>query len=790
MMSSLEQSTATPLSPERQFEQDIATVLQTALAQHHADELGDAETLYRAILDAKADHPDVNYNLGVLLVQTRRPADAVPFFETALGVNPNQAQYWLAYVNALASAGQIAAAWLALELGQQRGLKGPAVNALIERMTQLPAAAPTPSAPIEALADAPQKAAPPAPTQTTSARAAQPESRVQAAVAKAPTPQDVSQFASLFNKGRVADAIRHAGTVTQRFPGHGTSWNMFGLALYSSGRYDEALAPLLKAAELLPEDVQCRTLLANVLNVKARHADAETVCRRIIEIQPSNAEAHRLLGTTLASQQRTADAVASCRRAVELAPMSGAMHCGLGVALLEDGRSPEAEPCFRRAIELDPTDQISRSNLLFCLTHKQDIDPATLLAEHRAFGAWCEDPERAQWPRHANSRDPTRRLQVGFVSGDLFKHAVTAFLVPVIKHLALDPSLMLHAYSNASREDEVTQGLRTQFAHWHMVEGMTDAVLADKIRADGIDILIDLSGHTGRNRLVAFARKPAPLQASWIGYPGTTGLHAVDYYITDRFILPPQLDDQFVERIARLPASAPFSAPDATPPVNVLPALHNGFVTFGSFNRLNKLSAEVIGLWSRLLHAVPNARMLVGAMPDASESPRTVVDWFAREGIHHQRLMFRPRAGVALYMQQHHQVDICLDTFPYAGGTTTRHALWMGVPTLTMPGDKMPSRAGVSALNHVGIEGFIAQDQNDFVDKGVYWVNNIAALAELRRGMRERCMQSSMFRPDVIAEALSRALRSVWQRWCDGLPAASFEVARQGEAVSAAADAS
>ncbi len=399
-----------------------------------------------------------------------------------------------------------------------------------------------------------------------------------------------------------------------------------------------------------------------------------------------------------------------------------------------------------------------------------------LFAEHRGFGERFEAPIRDSWPQHRNSRDASRCLQIGFVSGDLRSHAVACFIEPLLAHLAGYATLSLHAYYNHPTEDAVSTRLRRHFRHWHSVANLSDAALSEKISDDGIDILIDLSGHTAENRLLTFARKPAPVQASWIGYPGTTGLEAVDYYLADRYFLPPgKFDSQFTEKLVYLPALAPFLPDTKAPLVNTLPALRNGYVTFGSFNRLTKLRPSVIALWSRLLKALPDARMLLGAMPsDTSSNP--LPDWFTREGIARERLSFHPRSDIASYLALHHQVDMCLDTFPYAGGTTTNYALWMGVPTLTLTGQTAPGRHGAANLGHVGLDGFVAEDPADFEAKGLFWAENLAALAEVRAGLRARWEQSPVRRPEVIAAGVESALRTMWQRWCAGLPTQTFEV--------------
>ena len=334
----------------------------------------------------------------------------------------------------------------------------------------------------------------------------------------------------------------------------------------------------------------------------------------------------------------------------------------------------------------------------------------------------------------------------------------------------------MHVYSAHAVEDGVTQYLRTYVSHWDNIAFLSDGQLAQKISDDGIDILIDLSGHTGKNRLLSFARKPAPIQASWMGYPGTTGLRAMDYYFADRYLAPPELcEDRFTEKLIYLPSNAPFQPFPAAPSVNDLPALEKGFITFGSFNRASKLTVETVALWSALLRALPSARLTLGGM-SLDGGYDQLIDAFVGEGVASERLCFYPRTTMGEYLELHHQVDICLDTFPYVGGTTTCHALWMGVPTLTVAGLTPACRAGASILANLGLDTFVARDRADFVQKGIACANDLANLAVLRANLRLRCAESPALQPVTIASAFERALRIVWQRWCKGLSTISLDV--------------
>lgn len=614
---------------------------------------------------------------------------------------------------------------------------------------------------------------------------------------------------TLQETGRLEEAEANFRQALQISPDEANTHNNLGITLQELGRLDEADAHFQMALHIKPDDARTHDNRANLLCYLGRLNEAEAGYRKALQIAPEDARIYANLGELLRRIGRTNEAELSFRRALEISPDDVKMRINLGLTLQDRGLLDKAEACFRsivqtqpdnagaisqlgvillslgrpdealasfrQAVQIGPNYASLHDNLLYGLALSA-ADAKSVFSEHARFGEQFERPLRPHWPKHSNIRDPERCLQIGFVSADFYDHAVASFIEPVLTHLSRHPQLSLHAYYNNLIIDNVTQRLQGHFAHWHPIARLTDAALAEKISADAIDILIDLSGHTANNRLLTFARKPAPVQASWIGYPGTTGLNAVDYYLADRFVLPPgRFDDQFTEKIARLPANAPFLPCELAPAVNALPALSNGHMTFGSFNRPNKLSREVIALWSKLLRALPDSRMVLGAMPTYGQ-PDTLIEWFEKEGIARERLDFHPRSSMEDYLRLHHQVDICLDTFPYNGGTTTHHALWMGVPTLTLAGAGTPGRVGVAILSQFGLRDFGVEDANDFVARGLYWSKNLVALEKLRSDLREHLSQSPLRKPEIIAAGLEGALRTMWRRWCAGLPAESFEV--------------
>jgi predicted O-linked N-acetylglucosamine transferase (SPINDLY family) len=760
-----------PLSPEQQRAQDIALVMQSAIEQYHAGEVNDARALFEAILEAMPNHPDANYNLGVVKVQTGYAAEAVPHFEVALGSSPANGQYWVAYINALFESDQVAAGWTAVELAQQQGVQGPALNSLIHQLAQPEKrlaikvhedrkASDDVNLIIGKAADEPPKDAGVA---------------INVAQHRRASAVEIQKHNALVHKGHFTEAIKLARKLTVRYPNDIQSWRALAISLHKANRFQEVMEASRKGVELDPGDVICRLLLADTSRHLGALQEAERQSRELIAISPDHAEAHRILGVTLVALGRRAEAIASCIRAAQLAPRSAAVHSSLGNVYLGIGAIAEAENALRTALAIEPSDGNARTNLLFCLTHSSTIDKAALFEEHRLFGEVHGVPGVVANRRYANQRDPERKLRIGFVSGDFCNHAAAYYLLPVVQHLSRDPDLSLHFYYNFGVNDHFTEKLRSHADSWHVVANLSDAELVKKISSDGIDIVVDLSGHTAHSRIIALAHKPAPIQASWIGYPATTGMTAFDYYISDRFITPPErFEDQFVEKLALLPAIAPYMPPPNCPPVNALPALHKGYVTYGSFNRLNKLSQEVIALWSVILRAEPSSRMVIGAISSKLDEP-TYLEWFAAEGIPADRLTFCPRGSLPVYMQQHHQVDLCLDTFPYTGSTTTLNALWMGVPTITMPGTSMPSRGGACWLEHVGLEQFIVRDKAEFIRKSIELTRDLDALNELRIGMRERCLHSVPFQPEKVASGLSLALRTMWKRWCAGETPTTFE---------------
>jgi protein O-GlcNAc transferase len=797
----------------------VHNAMRTALAHHQVGQLTQADAIYRQILQQQPDHPDALYLLGLIADQTGNTAIAIELYREALNIKPDYAEAHQRLGLALKNQGKLDEAIvcyreaLALEPGSadtyhnlgvalaMQGKLNKAADSYRNALIFKPDFAETLCNLGIVLRD--QGKLDEAAASFHNATAIKPDyveahcnlgnllinqGEHEKAAASfrnvlAIKPDYVEVYNDLGNilkdQGKLEQAVANYRNALAIKPDYAEVHYNLGNALMDQGEHEQAVASYRNALAIRPDYAGAYNGLGNALNDQGKPEQAVASYLNALVIKPDYAEAHYNLANMLRNLGKHEEAIASYHNALAIKPDYADAYNNLGVALQDLGKLDKAIASFRMALGIKPDHIDTYSNLLFGLSHDATIDADTLFAEHCRFGEQFETPLLVDHLQHTNTRNPERTLRIGFVSGDFFNHAVAYFIEPVLAHLSRSPRLSLYAYYNNTLEDAFTQRIQTHFTQWHVIATLSDSALADKIRADSIDILIDLSGHTAKNRLLTFARKPAPVQTSWMGYAGTTGLMAMDYYLIDRFSLPSeQFDRQFTEKIVRLAVNPAFLPAEGAPSVNALPALRNGYMTFGSFNRLSKLSPSVIALWSQLLQAMPDSKMMLGGMPEEGKY-NELIGWFEQEGIMRERLSFHTHCGIDAYLGLHHQVDICLDTFPYNGGTTTFHALWMGIPTLTLAGSTPAGRSGVSILCQAGLEAFVALDNADFVQKGLSWADNHAILSDIRKGLRKRFTMSAMGQPAVVAAGIERAWRIMWQQWCAGLPAESFELPLQ-----------
>jgi protein O-GlcNAc transferase len=725
--------------------------------------LGDTESAlqsYRAAANLDPAYAAAHCNIGHALFRTGDRAGAIAAFERAIAVSPDFAD-----------------AMIALGVALEDGNELEAAVAVYRKALDI---APTHAGALSNLGSVLLRSGEPTAAVATLARALEADpgsTHVHVALAQA-----------LVASERVGDALECLKRAVTLNPQSATALFELGRVQQRLRLLSEAVASYQRAIWLDPKLVRAHADLGVVCLWLGRPDDAIAHHRDALALDATFAAAHAYLADALRAKGLFEEASKAYRRAIELDPAFTYAHVNLGNSLWESGSIDDAQACYRAAIAIDPDLHEAYSGLLFCLSHDEKVDAGTLFAEHRCFGEHFEPPLAAGRPIHANVRDPRRKLRVGFVSADFCAHPVSYFVEPLFSHLANEDGLQLHAYSNVVTEDEVSAQLRRSFTAWERVAALSNDALARKIADDGIDILIDLSGHTHGNRLVVFARKPAPIQASWLGYPGTTGLAAMDYYFADPLFLPfDRFRNQFTEKLVHLPGRGPYRPPADAPAINALPALRAGYVTFGSFNRLNKVQAATLESWAALMRDVEASHLVLGASP-AAGLPASIVAVFDRHGIDRSRLHSVPRTDIVSFLGVHHRVDVALDTHPYAGGTTALHSMWMGVPTLTVAGDTPAGHQGAAIMRQLGLHEFVADDARDFVRNASATVADLEALADIRAGMRERFAARRSLQSETMSRAMTRSLRIMWERWCAGLAPIEFDPLREKASRGVATD--
>jgi predicted O-linked N-acetylglucosamine transferase (SPINDLY family) len=537
-----------------------------------------------------------------------------------------------------------------------------------------------------------------------------------------------------------------------------------GLALLRAGRVREAGDLLMQVLAVAPQHVKALRGMAEAATRVGNHTLASELARAALEVEPGHVATLLVLGHALLVMARATEAVEVHERAVGLAPEMAAAWTGLGLARLLAAEAEEAREAFARACALAPGDAHAASSHLYSLTYLEGMTPAEVFEAHRRWGA----AQVGAFEPHGNGRDPERRLRVGYVSADFRNHAVARFFVPLLEAHDRERAEVF-CYYNHRHEDAVTKRVRAAAAGWREIVGMRDEEAAERIRADGIDVLVDLSGHTADDRLGLFARKPAPVQMTYLGYPNTTGLPAMDYRITDALADPAGAEALHTEKLLRV--AAPFlcfEMPANLPAVVRPPAEKAGHVTFGSFNTLVKLTPGWLRTWGRILNAVAGSRLLVksAALGDAKVRGRILAQ-FAACGIGPERVttaghLPNNTEHLALY----NEVDVALDTFPYHGTTTTCEALAMGVPVVTRAGAVHYARVGVSLLTAVGHAEWVAADEEAYVKIAVGLAGDVGKLAEVRERLRGELVNSPLTDAKRLAREIEGGFRAAWRAWC------------------------
>ncbi len=782
-------------------------MLRTALEHHQAGKLDDAETAYQAALERAPDHPEILQLLGALQYQKGNLEQAEKLLQSAISFDPDLAQAHCNLGNVFNDQGRkeeaLAAYHRALKadpemvqahtnIGNIHYANGSfelALQAYQQALTINPQF-------VDALYQSgniyrAQHLLEQALEQYNKALSVAPDF-VEGHVAKANVFLDANQPAdaipafyhaltlrpelfeahfgmgeALFQQHRTQDSIRAYRKALALKPNSVDTLNNLGNVHNERGEYDQAQHYFDKALTLNPNDANSWNNLGNNLQYQGKPTAALDAFKKAVELDPNRADALNNIGQSLIHLSQPGAAIEPLRRALTLSPDDASITYNLAYALNLLGERQESYSIFRRLLRHHPNLHLAHDTLLMCLSYDPDLSPEQLYNEHVEWGKQHGSPRRHLIKPLTNSPDSDRKLRIGYVSTDLGRHSVAYMTRSTItRH---DPaSFETFFYSGRTPEDEITEQFRQSATQWRSTLGLSESELANLIRSDQIDILIDLNGHTAGSRLTVFAQKPAPIQVTWIGYCDTTGLDTIDYILMDPVTASPDMDHLFSEQVIRLPDTRfCYSPPEYAPPVSRLPALTKGYITFGSFSNLQKINDHVIDTWSQILRQVPASKLIINWKTlKESKTREKLIKQFAQHGITANRLDLRQGAPTAAgVLEEYSEVDIALDSFPYSGGITTCEALWMGVPVVTILGSRAVSRQSASIINAAGYPETIASNPSEYIQIATELAADIGKLYATRKALRTKMQASPICDAPRFLEHLEASYKHMWKTW-------------------------
>jgi len=704
-----------------------------------AGRLEDAIAAYRRALQLQADFPHAHNNLGIALRERGRLDEAIAAYRCALQLHPDFPEIHNNLGDALREGGQfdeaIASCRRALQLKSDFPEALNNLGAALAGLGQIEEAIDTYQRALRLKPDYPEA--------------------------------HHNLGSALMERGQLGEAAAAYQKALALKPSYPEAFNHLGNALAGQGRREEAVAAYQRALELKPRYPEALNHLGVALHDLGRLEEAIAVIHRALELRPDYPEACNNLGNALRERGQMDQAIAGYRRALELKPDSPEALTNLGAALAGQGQLDDAIGAFRQALRTKPGHAAAHSNLVYALHFHPGHDARSISEERQRWNQRFGDPLKPFVPPRPTDCRPDRQLRVGYVSADFRDHPVGRQLLPLVaRHDCARFEIL--CYSEAARPDWITERFRTLAGKWRNTIGISDARLAELVREDEVDILVDLAQHTAGNRLAMFARQPAPVQVSFAGYPGSTGLEAIKHRISDRFLETggANEDASSKEHVHLIDSFWCFDPCGLEVDVNPLPALKNHAVTFGSLGKTDKVNDPALKLWARALATAKDSRLVMWS-PAGSHRERTLKT-LRKEGVEASRVEFvefRPRRE---YLQLYHRLDIVLDTFPYNGHNTSLDALWMGVPVVSLAGNTPVSRAGLSQLTNLGLPELVARSESEYIGVAESLARDLPRLAQLRSALRARMEASVLMDAPRFAQSVEAAYRSMWERWCSG----------------------
>ena len=717
----------------------IEEAFALAVQHHQSGRLSEAESCYKKILALQPDHTDALHHRGVIAYQTGNFDSAIDLIKRSLALKPENAQAVNSLGGALKAKDQMEEAITCFHRALKLNPNFPEAHNNLGNALQM------------------------------QGRVDDAVSCFEKAISLKPELVEAHfNLAVVYHaQGKLKLAIegyKQALAYRQDYPA--AHYNL-GSSLYIQGNFIEAVNSYEQLLALTPDNADAYNKLGIAYHAQGKLKEAIQSYKRALSLAPNLVQGSNNMGCALCEQGEIEEAVASFNQALKLKPDYAEAHCNLGNALKEQGLIEEAISSYRRTLALKPNYTDAYSNLLLTLHYSTQIDSKSLFKEHLN---WAErfklNPDISN--QFANNKEPEKKLKIGYLSPDFRSHSIAYFLEPIFAHHNKE-HFEIFCYSAVMRPDETTQRLKSMADNWKSVIGLSINQIISQIRNDEIDILIDLVGHTGKNYLLVFAHKPAPVQVSYLGYPNTTGLKVMDYRLSDGYTDPPgETEKLYTEKLIRLEPTAWTYRPFGTsPPFSELPAHNRGFITFGSFNTFPKLNQKVYQLWGNILLNVPGSKLVLKTKSLGNNSVRKhVYDCFMSMGISEDRIiLLSHETTYNRHLERYHEIDIALDPFPYHGTTTTCEALYMGVPVITLEGDEHRSRVGVSLLNQVGLQNLIAKNEEDYVAIASSLALDLEALADLRKTLRFRMEKSPLMDEAGFTRGLENAYRVMWKKW-------------------------
>ncbi|RNC82991.1 MAG: tetratricopeptide repeat protein [Balneola sp.] len=561
-------------------------------------------------------------------------------------------------------------------------------------------------------------------------------------------------------------AVQEFREVIRLNPQNAEAYFRLGTLFSEAGRLDDSVFCYKKAFYLKPGDVRVLNNLTDVLNRQQKYEEAEVMARKTLELSPNLIEAHGNLGNVYKNQGNYEKAIAHFKEALTLDPKQAKVLYHLGAALLFSNRHKDAAEHLRRAVEIDPEFYQPHSSLVYALNYIEEPSQHEIFEEHKQWGLQHSvGVQEEGWPWV--ERVPDKKLRVGFVSPDFKAHVVALFIQQLFKNYDKN-QFEFYGYAEVEKPDGYTSSFMKLLDGWRSTIGVSDQEVYRTIKSDCIDILIDLAGHTAGNRLKIFSMKPAPVQASYLGYINTTGLQEIDYRFCDAYVNPPETQQYYTEQLVHLPNSFTCYEPiNPSPLVEETPGLTNGYITFGCFNNTNKLTPSTIRVWSELLKRLPSAKLLLKSshLNDQLTIER-FKSQFLKQGVNEEQLLFEGSSEIYDYLATYNKIDIALDPFPHNGGTTSHDLLWMGVPMISLEGNQYVSRFGVSILHNIGYPEWIASNEKEYINKAIALASDVDLLNTIRLGLREKMKVSPLCDGVQFSRNFEHVLRSLWKEFC------------------------